>query len=174
MGAAVPPRSVCWHAELIVRGSGYHRAGTGDQDKVGGEWPSRRDGTLAEYSRCEPLPWFPDGSDNAFDTQVGMVRPAEMVPQDPGEVLMENKVARTHLRRADFEQLGLSEGCPRVPVSGNWPGKTASSQRSMPEEDRRPVEGRLGLDPHDWLRLTKESIVHWLTQLRGTELETLE
>ena len=39
-------------------------------------------------------------------------RPAEMVPRDPGEVLMENKVARTYLRRADFEQWGLSEGCP--------------------------------------------------------------
>ena len=35
VGAAVPPRSVCWHAELVVRGSGCHRAGTGDQDKVG-------------------------------------------------------------------------------------------------------------------------------------------
>ena len=56
VGAPVPPRSVCWPAELIIRGSGCHRAGTGDQDKVGGECPSRRDGTLAEYSRCEPLP----------------------------------------------------------------------------------------------------------------------
>ena len=41
------------------------------------------------------VPWSPDGSDNAFDIQVGMERPAEMVPRDPGEVLMENKVART-------------------------------------------------------------------------------
>ena len=39
------------------------------------------------------LPWSPDGSDNAFDIQVGMERPAEMV-------LMENKVARTNLPRA--------------------------------------------------------------------------
>ena len=37
----------------------------------------------------------PDGSDNAFDIQVGMERPAEIVPRDPGEVLNENKVART-------------------------------------------------------------------------------
>ena len=44
--------------------------------------------------------------------QVEMERPAEMVPRAPGEVLMENKVARTYLRRADFEQRGLSEGCP--------------------------------------------------------------
>ena len=48
------------------------------------------------------VPWSPDGSDNAFDVQVGMERLAEMVPRFPGEVLMENKVARTYLRRADF------------------------------------------------------------------------
>ena len=53
--------------------------------------------------------WSP--GDNAFDIQVGMERPAEMVPRSPGEMLMENKVARTYLRRADFEQWGLSEGC---------------------------------------------------------------
>ena len=41
------------------------------------------------------VPWSPDGSDNAFDIQVEMERPAEMVPRDPSEVLMENKVART-------------------------------------------------------------------------------
>ena len=57
------------------------------------------------------VPWSPDGSDNAFDIQVGVERPTEMMPQDPGEVLMEKKVARTQLRRADFEQWGLSEGC---------------------------------------------------------------
>ena len=58
VGAAVPPRSVCWRAELTVRGSGCHRAGTGDQDKVGKHQESarsRREGTLAERSRCEPL-----------------------------------------------------------------------------------------------------------------------
>ena len=32
------------------------------------------------------VPWSPDGSDNAFDIQVGMERPAEMVTRDPGEV----------------------------------------------------------------------------------------
>ena len=43
---------------LNPRSSGCHRAGTGDQDKVGEhqESASRRDGTRAEYSRCEPLP----------------------------------------------------------------------------------------------------------------------
>ena len=65
-------------------------------------------------SRGEPL-LVPDSSDNAFDIQVGEERPAEMVHRDPGEVLMENKVARTYHRRADFEQWGLSEGCPGCP-----------------------------------------------------------
>ena len=72
------------------------------------ECPSRRDGTLAE-----PLP---DGSDNAFDIQVGTERPAEMVPRDPGEVLMENKVAKTYLRRGDFQQWGSQRGV--VPGAG--------------------------------------------------------
>ena len=46
VGAAVPPRSVCWHAELVVRGSGCHRAGTGDQDKVGEHQESARVGEM--------------------------------------------------------------------------------------------------------------------------------
>ena len=41
------------------------------------------------------VPWSPDGSDSAFDIQVGMERPAEMVPRPPGEVLMDNRAART-------------------------------------------------------------------------------
>ena len=79
------------------------------------------------------VPWSPGGSDNAFDIQVGMERPSKVVPRSPGEVLMENKVARTYFRRADFEQWGLSEGCPGV-----WylrTGAAASAQRSMSEED---------------------------------------
>ena len=50
------------------------------------------------------VPWSPDGSDNAFDIQVEMERPTEVVPRAPGEVLMENKVSMTYLRRADFER----------------------------------------------------------------------
>ena len=58
------------------------------------------------------VPWSPDGSDNAFDIQGELERPMEMMPRAPGEVLMENKVARTYPRGADFEQWGLSEDCP--------------------------------------------------------------
>ena len=79
--------------------------------------------------------WSRDGSDHAFDVQVGMERAAEMVPRDPGEVLMENKVVRTYLRRADFEHWGLSEGCPGCRYFRIGQGATASSQRSTPEED---------------------------------------
>ena len=45
------------------------------------------------------VPWSPNGSDNAFDIQVGMERPAEIVPRAMGDVMMDNKVARTYLRR---------------------------------------------------------------------------
>ena len=50
------------------------------------------------------VPWSPTGDDNAFDIQVGTDRPADVVPCFPGEVLMENKVARAYLRRTDFER----------------------------------------------------------------------
>ena len=84
-------------------------------------------------------PWSPDGSDNAFDIQVGMERPGEMVPRDPGEVLMENKVARTYLRRADFEQWGLSEGCPEC-----WYLRTGQGrQQAHSEACRKRIEGLL-------------------------------
>ena len=84
------------------------------------------------------VPWSPDGSDNAFDIQVGMERPAEMVPRAPGDVLMENEVVRTCLRRADFEQWGLGE------VLENWSG----AQRC-----RRRIEGLLKGDPTGSARL---------------------
>ena len=61
------------------------------------------------------VPWSPDGSDTASDIQVGMERPAEMVPRSLGEVLMENNVARTFLRRAHFERWDLSESCLGCP-----------------------------------------------------------
>ena len=41
------------------------------------------------------VPWSRDGSGTAFDRQVGMARPAEMVLRSPREVLIQNKVART-------------------------------------------------------------------------------
>ena len=77
------------------------------------------------------VPWCPDGSDTALDIQVGMERPAEMVPRSPGKVLMENEVTRTYLRRADFEQWGLSEGCPgcRYLKSGQGPQQAHSEVR---------------------------------------------
>ena len=75
------------------------------------------------------VPWSPDGSDNAFDIQVGMERPSEMVPRDPGEMLMENKVAMTYLRRADFGRWGSQRGLSRVSVSENWPGTPTGSRR---------------------------------------------
>ena len=102
------------------------------------------------------VPRSPDGSDNAFDVQVGMDRPAEMVPRHPGEVLMENKAARTYLRRADFEQWSPSEGC-----LGCW-YLIIGQGRQEAAGDLRACWKATRLDPHDWLRLPKESVVHWL------------
>ena len=99
------------------------------------------------------VPWSPDGSDNAFDIQVGMERPAEMVPRDPGEVLMENKVARTYLRRADFERWGLSEGCPGCRYLRTGQGR----QQAHSEACRRRIEGLLKGDPSGSARLARKS-----------------
>ena len=85
------------------------------------------------------VPWSPDGSDNPFDIQVEMERSTEMVHRAPGEVLMENTVARTYLRRVDFEQWGLSEGCLgcRYLRTGQVP------QQAHSEACRRRIEGLL-------------------------------
>ena len=89
------------------------------------------------------------GSDNAFDIQVGMERPAEMVHRDPGEVLMENKVGRTNLRRAAFERWGLSEGCPGCRYLRTGQGR----QQAHSEACRRRIEGLLKGDPSGSARL---------------------
>ena len=78
MGTAIPSLSVCGDAELVVIGSGCHRARDGDQDTLG---------RILESERCDAdrvlgirgVPRSPGGSDNAFDIQVEMERPAEMV-----------------------------------------------------------------------------------------------
>ena len=63
----IPPRSVCWQAELIVRGSSCHRAGTGDQDKVGENQESTRVGEMeSDRILMRLIRWFPDGSDYGF------------------------------------------------------------------------------------------------------------
>ena len=106
------------------------------------------------------VPWSQDGSDNAFGIQIGTEKPAEMIPGALGDVLVENKVARTYLRTADFEQWGLIEGCLGCRYLRTGQGR----QLAHSEACRRRIEGLL----NDWLRLTKKSITHWLTQLSGT------
>ena len=48
-------------------------------------------GSLLSRSLVRVVPWSPDDSDNAFDIQVGMERPAEVLPRSPGEVLADGK-----------------------------------------------------------------------------------
>ena len=105
-GTAIPSWSVRGDAELVVRSSGCHPAGDGDQHTLSEYQENPRVGEMGRGQNTwnTSVLWSPDGSDHAFDIQVGMERLAEMVRRDSGEVLMENKVARTYLRRADFEQ----------------------------------------------------------------------
>ena len=56
---------------------------------------------------------------------------------------MENKVASTFLRRADFEQWGLSEGCPGCRYLGTGEGR----QQAHSEACQRRIEGLLKGDP---------------------------
>ena len=109
------------------------------------------------------VPWSPDGSDNAFDIQVGMERPAKMVRLLSGEVLMVNKVPRTYFRRADFERCGLSEGCLGCRYLGTGQGDTKLTAKHVGGE--LTACGKMSrLDPHDWRRLTRGSIEHWLKE----------
>ena len=80
------------------------------------------------------VPWSPDSSDNGFDIQVGMERPAEVVLRPIGEVLMENKVGKTYIHRADIDQWGLSEGCP-----GCWYQRTRQGRQPTHNEARRRI-----------------------------------
>ena len=56
MGTAIPSGSVCGDAELVVRGSGCHRARNSDQDTLGEHQSlSLRDVTRTEYSENAPF-----------------------------------------------------------------------------------------------------------------------
>ena len=141
MGTAIPSRSVCGDAELVVRSSGCHRAGDGDQD------------TLSEHQKNPPVGEMERGPNfSEYEPFRGprMERPAELVPRDPGEVLMENTVARTYLlRRADFERWGLSEVCPGCRYLRTGQGR----QQAHSEACRRRIEGLLKGDPSGSARL---------------------
>ena len=79
--------------------------------RTSGESPSQRDGTRTEHLEYELF--------HGLRMAVTMHSTFESEWRDPrrwypetGELLMEKKVARTYLRRADFQQWDLSEGCP--------------------------------------------------------------
>ena len=97
VGATIPPRSVCWHTELVVGSSGCHQARAGDQDSCRNhqKW-ERWDADRILGMRA--VLWPPDGTDNAFDSQVGMERPAEVVPRSTGEVGVRGFHAREHFQ----------------------------------------------------------------------------
>ena len=75
--------------------------------------------------------------------------PEDIVPRTPGEVLKENKVARTYVRRVDFEQWGLSEGCPGCRYLRTGQGR----QQAHSEARRRRIEALLKGDSSGAARL---------------------
>ena len=64
-------------------------------------------------------------------------------------MLVENKVARTYLRRADFEQWSLGEGCPGCRYLGTGQGR----QQGHSEACRKRIEGLLKGDSMGAARL---------------------
>ena len=72
------------------------------------------------------------GSDNAFDSQVGVERPAELVLRSPGAVRLCWRKLRGPTSAEQTSNDGASVNW--MPVPENWSGATASSQRSMSEE----------------------------------------
>ena len=140
VGTAIPSWSVRWNAQFVVRGSGCrHRARNGNQDTHSQHQKNPRVGEMGRgrsNSGYEPS--------LGPQIQVGVERPAEMVPRLPRDVLLENGVARTYLRGADFEQRGLSEGCP----TGQ------GRQQAHSEACRSRIEGLLRGDPAGSIRLS--------------------
>ena len=88
---------------------------------------------------------------------------------------MENKGARTDLRRAEFEQWSLSEGC----LGWQYLRTGQERQQAHSEACRRSIAALLKGDSAGSARLAaaderinralaKESIVQWLMQLNDT------
>ena len=115
MGPAILSWSIRWTAELVIGSGGCHPSSMGWRSRhakrMSKESPASERWDVDQTLGMRAVPWSPECSNNAFDMQVGMERPAEVVPRFLREVLMENKVARTYLRRADFERWSLSDGC---------------------------------------------------------------
>ena len=100
--------------------------------RTSGEFLSRRDGTRTEYSECE--------LSRGLQMAVTIHSTFKSEWRGPHRwciaPLMENKVARTYLRRADFERWHLSEGCP-----GCWYLRTRQErQQTHSEALRRKIE----------------------------------
>ena len=109
---------------------------------------SRRDGTRTEYSECE-LSRGLQMAVTMHPTFKSEWRGPQRWCRAPGEVLMENKVARTHLRSADFERWSLSEGCPGCRYLRTVQGQQQTHSEACP----RRVEGLLKGDSVGFARL---------------------
>ena len=131
VGAAIPLRSVCWYAELVVRGSGCHRAGTGDQDKVGEHQESTRVGemeTLTVYSKYGPLLGPQTAVTMRSTSKLEWRDPLRWCPRDPGESAGGEQSSEDLPSQSRLRAVGSRRRLSRVSVSQNWPGETTSAQ----------------------------------------------
>ena len=150
-GPAFLSWSTRWNAELVVGSSGCHRARVGDQNTCG----ERQESFCEEEMRC--------GS-NTRNTSSSVVSGWQLQcirhssrngaargfgARSRGEVLIENKEARTYLRGADFNQWGLSEGCPGCQYLRTGQGRHQAHSQACRKNIESPDERRLV-----WVRTT--------------------
>ena len=137
---------------MLNSSSEAHRARNGDQDTHGQHQKNPRVGKMGRRRKTESTtpPLVSRWQRQRIRHPRRNGEAAEMVPRLPGDVLMDNKAVRTHLRRADFEQWGLSEGCPGCRYLRTGQGR----QQAHSEACRRRIEGLLRGDSaaHDWLQ----------------------
>ena len=103
--------------------------------------PERCDGGRILEMRATP--WSPDGSDNVFR------HPSRNGETRGNGALETQEVARTYFRRADFEQWGLSEGCPGCRYLRTGHGR----QQAHSEACLKRIEGLLRSDSAGSTRL---------------------
>ena len=80
--------------------------------------------------RMRVVPWSPDGSDNAFDIQVGIGRHAEVVPRSHGEVLNGKRSSEDVLLQRRLRTMGPQRWLPWVPGEGRQQAHSEARRRS--------------------------------------------
>ena len=142
VGPTILSWSIRLNAELVVLAI---KTGAANVRRI----PGWTDGTRIEYSEFEPSHGLRMAVTLHSIFKSEWRGPRRWCLALRGELLMENKVARTHLRRADVEQWCLSEGCPgcRYLRTGQ------ERQQAHREACRKRIEGLLKRDSSGSARL---------------------